>query len=69
MAYSVMILFRFVLFFINALGTTWRPTDRLLAMQIHSVKTLLLWETQLLMKPPHAFGSHLEKRSDTGEVC
>ena len=37
------------------------PTDmyRGLFMQIQSVKVLLPWEKQLLMKPPHAFGSHL----------
>jgi len=40
-----------------------------LFMQIQSVKILLLWEKQLLMKPPHAFGSNLAKKSDTEEVC
>ncbi len=42
-------------------------------MQIQIVKVLLLWaqksrEKQLLMKPPHAFGSHLTRKSDTEEV-
>ena len=37
----------------NVLGTKWGPTDRLLFVQIHLVKILLLWEKQLLMKPPH----------------
>ena len=45
------------------------PTDRVLFMQIQLVKILLLWEKQLLMKPPHAFGSHLAKKSDTDVVC
>jgi hypothetical protein len=53
----------------NVLGTNWGPTDRVLFMQIQSVKILLLWEKQLLMKPPHAFGSNLAKKSDTEEVC
>ncbi len=47
---------------------SWGPADRVLFMQIQSVKILLLWEKQLLMKPPHAFGSNLAKKSDTEEV-
>jgi hypothetical protein len=53
----------------NVLGTNWGPTDRVLFMQIHSVKILLLREKQDLIIPPHAFASHLAKKSDTEEVC
>ena len=59
---------RFVSMF-NVLGTNWGPTSRVLFMQNHLVKMLLLWEKEFLMKPPHAFGSHLAKKSDTEEVC
>ena len=55
MAYSGMILFCFVIFFTNVLGTTWRPTDRRLSMQIHLGKTLILWETQLAEKDLHVW--------------
>ena len=54
---------------LNVLGTNWGSTDRVLFMQIQLVKILLLWEKQLLMKPPHAFGSHLAKKLDTDIVC
>ena len=46
----------------DILGTNWGPTDRVLFKQSQLVKK------QLLMKPPHAFGSHLAKKSDTEEV-
>ena len=59
---------RFVFMF-NVLGTNWGPTDRVLFMQIQLVKLLLLWEKQLLLKLPHAFGSYLAKKSDTDVVC
>ena len=41
--------FPFVSVFIfNVLGTNWGPTDRLLSMQIHLVKILLLLGKQLM---------------------
>ena len=47
--------FPFVSVFIfNVLGTNWGLTDRLLFMQIHLFKILLLWEKQL-MKSSYAF--------------
>ena len=60
--------FRFVFMF-NALGTNLGLTDRILFMQIQLFKILLQWEKQVLMKPTHAFGSHLAKKSDTDVVC
>jgi hypothetical protein len=59
----------FLVFMFNVLGTNWGPTDRFLFMQIQLVRILLLWEKQLLMEPPHAFGSNLAKKSGTEEVC
>ena len=37
-------------------------------MQIHLADVLLLSEKPLLMKPPHAYGPQLPKKSDTEEV-
>ena len=53
----------------NVLGTNWGPTDRVLFMQIQSFKILLLREKQFLIKPPHALGSFLDKKSATVQPC
>ena len=56
----------------NVLGTIWGPTDKILFMQIHLdyVKKLLLREKQLSKTNlPHAFASHLVKKSETEQVC
>lgn len=49
--------------------TNWQSTDRVLLMQIHLVKMLLLKGKQDLMIPPHAFASHVVKTPDAEEVC
>ena len=52
----------------NVLGTNRGPTDKVLFMQIHLAKMLLLREKQFLMNPPHAFASQLSKKSDTEQA-
>lgn len=50
-------------FMFNVLGTNWGPTDKVLSIQIQSVKILVLREKQFLIKPLHALGSFLDKKS------
>ena len=44
------------LFMFDVLETNWGPKNRVLFMQYHLLKILLLWGKQHLMKPLHAFG-------------
>ena len=55
-------------FLFVVLGANSGPTDKVLCMQIHLVRILLLREKQFLLNPPHAFASQLSKKSETEQA-
>ena len=58
-----------IVFMFNVLGTNWGSADRILFLQVHLVKMLLLWEKQLSMNHHMHLDSHLAKKSGTEAVC